>query len=351
MEHRPRHRLRLALLAGAILLAAAGLPRTEAGEGAPTERADGLAIMRGLSENFRELEVGLGGEDSPRVRAALAALSSAVPDMRRLADGGGASAPGMRTSVDQFDAVVDEIATLWADERTSGARQAFAELRATCVTCHAKYRHGNEERGVWPASGATINGRVRLFDVDGEPYGDSSSVLVFLERSAPQSYRDDRLAPRLHQRERTFEPRVLPVTVGTTVEFPNDDTIFHNVFSLSKTAPFDLGVYQPGDSRSVVMERTGLIKVHCNIHPEMAASVVVLREPWFAVTDEDGRFVIANIPSGSWQLRAWNDRGVDAARALELEPSAWRSIELELRETRRVLPHKNKFGKPYAEKY
>ena len=117
---------------------------------------------------------------------------------------------------------------------------------------------------------------------------------------------------------------------GTTVDFPNDDDIFHNVFSLSKTAPFDLGVYEPGHSRSVTMERTGLVRVYCN---------------------EDGSYVIPGVPDGSWALRAWNDRGVDGSSALRLDGGEHGRVDLELRETRRVLPHKNKFGKPYAEKY
>jgi plastocyanin len=177
-------------------------------------------------------------------------------------------------------------------------------------------------------------------------------VLVFLEGAAADPPRPWlRANPRISQSGRRFEPRVLPVTVGTEVEFPNDDTIFHNVFSLSKAAPFDLGVYEPGQTASVQMQRTGLVKVYCNIHPEMSASIVVLDNSWFALTEPSGAFVIPGVPDGVYTLRGWNDMGAEARAPLEVRGARMFEARLELRETRRTIAHTNKFGGPYTGKY
>src|SRR5262249_29575176 len=160
---------------------------------------------------------------------------------------------------------------------------------------------GNEERGNFPARDNTVVGTVALRDAGGAIRADRSWVLVFLESAKdPPAYEWRRGAARRSQKLRPFQPRVLPVVVGTPVEFPNEDTIFHNVFSLSKTKPFDLGTYEPGHTASVSMDRTGLVKVYCNIHPDMSASIVVLANPWFALTDRGGRFVICNAPAGEY---------------------------------------------------
>ncbi len=235
------------------------------------------------------------------------------------------------------------------DERRSA--QAFQALRATCVSCHFRFRGDNEERGTYPARGNTVTGMVELVDADGKPLADRSWVLVFLEGGPAHAPEPPYENPRILQSGRKFSPRVLPVTVGTDVEFPNDDTIFHNVFSLSKTSPFDLGVYEPGQSASVRMERSGLVKVYCNIHPDMCASIVVLENPWYSLTDRGGRFVICNVPDGEYILRGWNDKGAEASVPLVVSGEHAIETSLSLAETRRSLTHTNKFGKPYAEKY
>ncbi|MEM8709845.1 MAG: hypothetical protein AAGG01_02750, partial [Planctomycetota bacterium] len=157
--------------------------------------------------------------------------------------------------------------------------------------------------------------------------------------------------PQISQRGRRFTPTVLPVTVGSTVRFPNDDSVFHNVFSLSKAAPFDLGIYKRGESREVRFDATGLVKVYCNIHPDMAANVIVLPNPWFAVCSADGSFVLDDVPSGSYKLRAWTARGGAAAVAFEIEERAAVTINLAASESGGAKPHKNKFGREYSSKY
>ena len=339
---------RLAPYALLGLLAAGLAAQTSSGRGAGRTSDD--SVMKELSQRFQELESELEGGGPLREAAAGLALAAARIAELRPADAAVALEFDRRAAL--LSHLASEVGELGGSGRIEGARQAFEELRATCVGCHVGFRRDNAERGDWPARGNTVAGEIALEDIDGKPLEDRSWVLVFLEGAPPDPCwipaRDD---PRISQSGRRFQPRILPVLVGSRVEFPNDDTIFHNVFSLSKVAPFDLGVYEPGETASVRMERTGLVKVYCNIHPEMAASIVVLDNPWFALTDAAGRFAVCGAPDGQYVLRAWNDMGAEVSQPLELAGGQVFERRITLRETRRVLSHANKFGKPYAEKY
>lgn len=309
--------------------------------------------MKAIAEAFQSLEAALEHDQDPAVTAALAdALVRASGGLHGMRPTSPADADEFDRRARRLTALAGETAALAAAGRLRGTRQAFEELRTTCVSCHLDFRTRNAERGTYPARDNTLHGRVELLDVDGASRADRSWVLVFLERLD----RDVRIEPsdrdlRISQVDRRFQPRVLPVVVGSTVEFPNDDTIFHNVFSLSKVAPFDLGIYEPGETASVPMERTGLVKVYCNIHPEMAASLVVLADPWFALSDSAGRFTIGGMPDGEYRLRAWNDLGAESGRGIVLAGGRVVEVELELRETKRTLQHTNKFGKSYGGDY
>jgi plastocyanin len=113
----------------------------------------------------------------------------------------------------------------------------------------------------------------------------------------------------LEQRDEQFTPRVLAVQVGTRVEFPNDDRVFHNVFSFHDGKRFDLGLYPVGTVKYVPFDRPGLSRIFCNIHPQMAAYVMAVDTPFFAVTDASGRFAIRGLPSGSHPFHAWRPGG------------------------------------------
>ena len=106
-----------------------------------------------------------------------------------------------------------------------------------------------------------------------------------------------------------FEPRVLAVPKGATVAFPNHDKVFHNVFSLSEASRFDLGLYRNGASRTASFETPGVVRVYCNIHPQMAAYVVVLDGSLYAQSGKDGVAAIAGVPAGRRALRVWEERG------------------------------------------
>lgn len=114
---------------------------------------------------------------------------------------------------------------------------------------------------------------------------------------------------RMDQHDEQFEPRVLAITVGSTVDFPNSDTKFHNVFSLSRPGSFDLGRYPPGKSGSVRFDKPGIVRVFCDIHSHMSGYIFVFVHPYFAVTDSDGRYIIPQVPAGAYTLLVWSELG------------------------------------------
>ncbi len=341
------------LVAGACLLATL----RSADARAPSEQQrDSEMLMKELSSDFNALEKAIRAKNTEDISSTLAGFRTVAPRMRTLEPAAHAELRDeFDRQVERFGALLDEIGALSAKSESIGAVHAFDELRATCVSCHVKFRSGNEERGDFPARANTVTGTISLRDADGEAREDRSWVLVFLDSIGRPSAPEWRRGPaRLSQKLRQFQPRVLPVVVGTTIEFPNDDSVFHNVFSLSKAKPFDLGLYEPGRTASVSMDHTGLVKVYCNIHPDMNASIVVLANPWFALTDREGRFVICNVPAGEYTLRAWNDLGAEASQKLALGAGGDGPVvvpPLPLKESLRVVRHNDKFGRPYSDKY
>jgi plastocyanin len=124
----------------------------------------------------------------------------------------------------------------------------------------------------------------------------------------------------MNQRNETFVPHVLAITTGSVVDFPNSDRIYHNVFSLSKPAPFDLGRYAAGRSKSIRFDRPGIVRVFCEIHSHMSAFILVFGHPFFTMTDADGRYRLDNIPPGTYSVIAWNE-GTSSDPALVSVPN------------------------------
>ena len=114
---------------------------------------------------------------------------------------------------------------------------------------------------------------------------------------------------RMDQRGEQFVPHLLAITVGTFVEFPNSDTTFHNVFSLARDNNFDLGRYPPGRNGGHRFDAVGIVPISCDIHSHMSAYVLVFGHPFFAVTDDDGRYSIGGVPPGAYTLRVWSELG------------------------------------------
>jgi plastocyanin len=153
--------------------------------------------------------------------------------------------------------------------------------------------------------------------------------VVYLE-TAPRAAFDEREPVRvvMDQRNERFVPHVLAVMVGTVVDFPNSDRTYHNVFSLSRARRFDLGRYAAGHSKSVRMDRPGIVRVFCDIHSHMNAYVLVFAHPYFDVTDVGGRFELANLPPGNYTVVGWYEGEPRVTRPVTITPGGWTDLEL-----------------------
>ena len=156
-----------------------------------------------------------------------------------------------------------------------------------------------------------------------------ANVIVFV-RNAPARQHLRALRATISQKDEAFTPRVLAVPAGSTVEFPNFDPYFHNVFSLSRAASFDLGRYPRGGSRSRTFTTPGLVKVFCHIHSHMSASIMVFDHEHFRVPGPDGSFVLDDVPAGTWQLSAWHERIGESLRQVRVEPGGHARVEFSL---------------------
>jgi plastocyanin len=147
-----------------------------------------------------------------------------------------------------------------------------------------------------------------------------ANAVIWLEGGASASA--GRARAVLHQRSLRFAPQVLAVRTGTVVDFPNDDRVFHNVFSFRDGKRFDLGIYPVGATRQVTFTEPGVSRLFCNIHPHMAAYVVAVDSPWFATSDGDGRFSIPDVETGAYTWRAWRATGPVLEGAIAVRPGA-----------------------------
>lgn len=195
-----------------------------------------------------------------------------------------------------------------------------------------------------------IRGTITILDDRGMELEDRSNVVVFVDGLGEQQTGELSSAV-ISQRGRRFSPRVLPIVRGSVVEFPNDDGIFHNVFSVSRAKPFDLGIYPEGDSRSITFDQSGLIKVYCNIHPDMISTLLVLNNSLFDTTDPAGAFEINHVPDGEVTVRVWSEFGEEIARRVVVSGGQSAEESFVVQETRRITDHNNKFGRPYRDKY
>ena len=176
---------------------------------------------------------------------------------------------------------------------------------------------------------------------------DAAGVLVHLD-GVPAAAAAPRGHAVIRQREKQFVPPVTVVVRGATVDFPTDDKFFHNVFSVSRPARFDLGLYKSGTTKSVEMKNAGTVDVYCNIHPNMIAKVKVLDNPFYTATDARGRFEITGVPSGEVTVVAWLPTGDQAKGQVTVRAGAVVDLKLEVSATNRKESHLRKDGTPYG---
>ena len=145
-----------------------------------------------------------------------------------------------------------------------------------------------------------------------------TKTVVYLQRGPLGAFESNEGRAVLDQRNETFTPYVLPVQVGTTVHFPNNDEVFHNVFSLSSTKRFDLGRYEQGASKSILFDRPGVVRLFCDIHSHMSAFVIVFSHRYFTTTDDRGRYSIEDVPPGQYTIIAWADGEIRASASIDV---------------------------------
>ncbi len=198
------------------------------------------------------------------------------------------------------------------------------------------------------APAGTVAGRVVLVK-DGKELADASNSVVWIEGTHAGAAAAARPSTaEMKSASKRFQPRVIVVSKNGTVEFPNADPIYHNVFSVSGANRFDLGLYRSGATRPRTFEETGLVRIYCNIHPQMVGFVLVVDSDFAAVTGADGTFRLDGVPEGTRTLKAWNEQAageVSVPIAVKAgEPPSTVRIDVS---GFRPEAHKNKYGKDY----
>jgi plastocyanin len=204
---------------------------------------------------------------------------------------------------------------------------------------------------------ATVSGDIRLIqskDSAVKRARDVSGVVVWLTSPEEPSNRAPRKHAQMIQKEKRFSPHILPIETGTSVDFPNLDPMFHNAFSNYDGTIFDVALYPPGSSRTVLFDRPGIVRVFCNIHPTMSAIIVVLNSHHFTTTDAAGHYVLSDVTPGKYALHFFHERATSETLSKltqnivvgEDEPV---QIALTAISEAGYLPaaHKNKYGQDY----
>jgi plastocyanin len=170
------------------------------------------------------------------------------------------------------------------------------------------------------------------------------NILVYLSKAPPAAEDLSKAKFVMDQRNLEFVPQVLPILVGATVDFPNNDKVDHNVFSMSRTKKFNLGSYTAGESKSVVFDKPGIVELRCDVHAEMAAYILVMKNPYFAVTDKQGQFEIPDsshleqtgltgvkdLAPGKYFIKSWHQKLKSQKQAVVVPENGVVTIQLDL---------------------
>ena len=206
-----------------------------------------------------------------------------------------------------------------------------------------------------------VTGEVRLVEGKSQrPATDASEVVVWLvavpgtgEASATAAAA--KLHYRILQHNKTFEPKLLVVPLGSIVDFPNLDPWFHNVFSLYQGKRFDLGLYQAGSEKEVVFDRPGPSFLFCNIHPQMTAVILTVNSDYFGISDKAGHILISHVPAGRYAMHAWYESAASSfadvpQRPIDIGPGINALPAVSIPVTKHDWSHKDKYGNDYDPK-
>lgn len=220
----------------------------------------------------------------------------------------------------------------------SNRRRSIVRLTASCVFAAGL--------AAAPAAAESLAGRVEVRE-NGASLADPAGTIVYFVADGG-SRRGTPITASIETRGRRFHPQTLAVPVGSTVRFPNQDPVRHNVFSISPASRFDLGLYGPGQGRSRVFDRPGIVRLFCNVHRAMSAYVVVLETPWYTNVDAGGAFLLAGLPAGPGTLHVWHPRCTPWSEPIAIPAEGPIAVTIEA--TAPPVPaHLNKHGRPYAQ--
>lgn len=190
------------------------------------------------------------------------------------------------------------------------------------------------------ASAGTITGKVTV-----KGLRSPQNILVYLNRSPEVALDLSKARFIMDQKDLTFIPHLLAVPTGATVEFPNHDKVPHNVFSLSRTKKFNLGSYSPGEIKTVVFDKPGIVELRCDVHAEMAAFVMVMKNPYYGLTDKEGRFnipdpvnastfglsAVPQLPAGEYVVKTRHEKLKTTRQSVSVPASGSLDIQLNLK--------------------
>lgn len=197
------------------------------------------------------------------------------------------------------------------------------------------------------AQGA-VSGQISIKEKGGDETEDLANAVVYLEPAAGKPrYANTNTSIALQGRQ--FAPRVRVVTVGSKIDFPNQDPFNHNAFSKAPQGPFDTDSYGRGKTKSNVFNNPGVYPIYCNVHPRMTAFVIAVATPYFAQADKTGAFSLDKVPAGKYTIHVWHDRGGEQTSELTVPATGLAGLKYQLDATGyKYVQHKNKFGKDYA---
>lgn len=194
-----------------------------------------------------------------------------------------------------------------------------------------------------------VSGTVEVLLKGDKKKADLTSIIVYLDSMKDAAVIPSALLKKeysMETRNKQFTPRILAVPLGASVNFPNFDPIFHNLFSVSRPNDFDLGLYKGGTSKSKSFTSPGVVRVYCNVHPQMTATIVVANSPYYADADKSGNFSLGTVPNGAYEIRAYTDEGETEQRIDVGDTPLKVKLTIDARSYKKI-KHKNKLGQDY----